>query len=79
MRVLTQRVTQQGDAAVQDPGGDVAMAPDGIKDLVAAESASWIAGQKGQYVEGLWLKRHYFPAAQQATPYEVDHDVIERQ
>ena len=61
--VFAQRMPQQGDDPVQHSRGDVAVAPDGIQDLIPGEDAAGLGGQQGEYGECLGLQRLLFARA----------------
>ncbi|MNE78866.1 hypothetical protein D3C80_1753080 [compost metagenome] len=77
MGVLAQGVPDQGDHAVEHTGGDVAMAPDRVEDLVPAEHLARRAGQQLEHGEGLGLQRLWLARAQQAPARQVQDDVVE--
>ena len=76
-RVLAERVPQQGHQPVQHPRGDVAVAPDGVEDLVAGEDPAGGAGEQRQHGEGLGFQRLLDAVAQQAPAREVDRGFVE--
>ena len=79
LRVFAQRMPQQGHHPVQHPRGDVAMAPDGVEDLVAGEHLAGPAGEQRQHGEGLGFQRLLDAVAQQPPTREVDRAFVEGQ
>ena len=77
LRVLAERVPQQGHQTVQHPRGDVAVAPDGVEDLVAGEDPAGRAGEQGQHGERLRFQWLPGALAQQPPAGEVDRAVVE--
>ena len=75
--VLAQRVPQQGDHPVEHAGGDVAVAPHRVEDLVAAERAARFRRQQRQHVERLRFQRAHLAVAQQLAASQVDDHAVE--
>ena len=77
LRVFPQCMPQQGHHPVEHARGDVAMAPDRVEDLVAAEHPSWHSGKEGEHAEGLGFQWLLDAAAQQPAAGEIDDRVVE--
>ena len=77
LRIVVERMAQLRDGAREYAGRDVAVAPDAVEQVVAADQLARALQQGQQHGEGLGLDRLHAARAQQGVRGLVDHDIAE--